>query len=210
MKLLFVLIFFLFSLSSCISEKICSDKDRGCSTQSLILSNFSAPSGIYLYASLNLYQGDLGKYGSALDLDEGAQNICAGSKIFASIINLGCSRVRPFVSTANVGISLFASLYGVPTTIPVRGARGDIIGPDWATFISSIPLMSLSDAGVTSEAFWTFSNSGGAYNSTDNCLDGTSTGAAGMSGDPFDVSATFYSLTAPACSTYQKVLCICY
>ncbi|WP_243396215.1 hypothetical protein [Leptospira hartskeerlii] len=191
------------------SSKVCSDQDKNCSIQEQIYSMISAPQGIYLYSTQATYQGNLAVYGSTFE--ESLHNICTTNRVFASIINSSCMNVLPLVSTSTNALYNFASLYGIPnsTAYPVRGARGDMIATSWTNIFSAL-LMTMEQAGVTSQPFWTFSNSGGVYNSADNCINGTSTGATGGIGSPTDATNVWLLSGAPVCSESHQIICICY
>ncbi|TGK44511.1 hypothetical protein [Leptospira andrefontaineae] len=205
--------FYLFSFlllfsNACMSSDVCSDTDKMCSTKELLFSIFSAPKGIYLYSTQS-YQGDLANYGSSFE--ESLQNICTINKLFSEITDLSCSNVLPVVSTSTHYMSNFPTDYGLPTgtDYPVRGPRGDIIATSWTNMFAGL-LISFEAAGVTSQKFWTFANGGGAYNSADNCIAGTNTGAAGAIGSPQDSGISWMIFGAPACSESHPIICLCY
>ncbi|MEI1279722.1 hypothetical protein V6Z05_15435 [Leptospira venezuelensis] len=191
------------------SSKVCSDHDKNCNIQEQILSMISAPQGIYLYTTQTSYRGNLAAYGSSLE--SSLHNICTSNRLFASIINTSCSNVLPVVSTATHSISNFPGDYGIPdnTNYPIRGARGEIIATSWTNLFPGL-LLSLQQAGVTSQSYWTFSNTGGAFNTADNCINGTSTGAAGAIGSPSDVTTSWLISGAPACTDSHPIICLCY
>lgn len=203
------LFFLILSSNACMSSKVCSDQDKNCSIQEQIYSLISAPQGIYLYATQTSYQGNLAAYGSTFE--NSLHNICTDNRIFASIINTSCMNVLPVVSTSTNALYNFTSLYSIPnnTSYPVRGARGGILASSWANIFSSL-FMTMEQAGVTSQPFWTFSNSGGVYNSADNCINGTDTGATGGVGSPTDATNVWLLSGAPACSESHPIICLCY
>ncbi|MGJ4786560.1 hypothetical protein [Leptospira koniambonensis] len=191
------------------SSKVCSDNDKNCSIQEQIYSIISAPQGIYLYTTQTSYQGNLAAYGSTLD--DSLHNICTTNRIFASMINTSCSNVLPVVSTSTSPMYNFGTLYSIPdnTSYPVRGSKGGIIANSWTNMFPSL-LMTLEQAGVTSQTFWTFANTGGTYNSADNCIDGTIVGAAGAIGSPTDNSTNWLLSGAPGCTESHPIICLCY
>lgn len=194
--------------NACMSSDVCSDTDRECNTKELLFSIFSTPKGIYLYSTQN-YQGDLAKYGSSLE--DSLQNICTSNKLFSEITDFTCSNVLPVVSTSTRYVSNFPTDYDLPdnTDYPVRGPRGDLLANSWSNFFAGT-LITLQEAGVISQTFWTFSNSGGIFNSADNCINGTNLGAAGATGSHQDITASWLLSGAPACSESHPILCLCY
>ncbi|PJZ75710.1 hypothetical protein [Leptospira neocaledonica] len=200
--------FLLLFSNACMSSDVCSDTDKVCNTKELLFSIFSTPKGIYLYPTQS-YQGDLAKYGSSIE--DSLQNICVSNKFFSPITDFSCSNVLPVVSTSTHPLSSFPTDYGLPdsTDYPVRGPKGDIIATSWTNIFPGL-LMTFEQASITSQTFWTFSNSGGAYNSTDNCINGTTTGAAGATGDPKDSFSAWMIGDAPACNEFHPIICLCY
>ncbi len=179
--------------------------------QAVILSYFTAPTGIYLYSTVGTYQGNLAAFGT--DLDSSLTNICRSNRILGQIINLTCMNILPFVSTTANPLNNFPTNYSVPVTnTPVRGARGDIIGTDWNQVFSTAPLVSAAEAGVILDEFWTFTGSIGSYDSTNNCATGTSAAntSTGRTGDPHNVTIGWFTNNTPGCDQFKKVLCICY
>ncbi|TGK62685.1 hypothetical protein EHQ27_19270 [Leptospira wolffii] len=200
------------SVSNCITSKVCSEQDRGCSLQASLVSFFSTPPGIYLYGSLNSYQGNVASLGP--DMFGGLRNICSGERILAQTVNLTCANVLPFASSDTLTLANYAAApnnFFLSTFGPVYGAKGEIISADWNSFISVAINRSLADSGVTSDEFWTFAASAGTYNGADNCTNGTDTGTLGTVGDPFSTVAGWYGgSTTPICSEAKKIVCICY
>ncbi|TGL35201.1 hypothetical protein EHQ52_12045 [Leptospira koniambonensis] len=205
LPILFLNIFY----GACISDKSCSDKDRSCNVIENILYLLPVPQGIYFYSTALSYQGNLAVYGSSLD--ESLLNICTNNRLFATTINTTCSNILPFVSTPTNGIPSFPGLFGVPdnTSYPIRGARGDIISNTWGNMFTSIQI-SLQQAGVISQAYWTFAGAGGGYNNTYNCTDGTDTGATGAIGSPVLTATSWLYETSAACSESHPIICLCY
>lgn len=101
--------------------------------------------------------------------------------------------------------------FSLDGTLPVRGARGELIFSTWDQVFASTPTLSMSQAGVTTEKFWTFATTGWAYSSS-SCLNGTlmDNGNLGVTGDPNDINLSWGSFVNETCDQYRKVLCICY
>ncbi|MGJ4744836.1 hypothetical protein ACQV5M_00620 [Leptospira sp. SA-E8] len=209
MKKSFYLFSFLLLFSNaCMSSDVCSDTDKSCNTKELLFSIFSTPKGIYLYSTQS-YQGDLAKYGSSLE--DSLQNICTSNKLFSNITDFSCSNVLPVVSTSTNALYNFATNYGLPnsTDYPVRGPKGDLLTTSWSNLFTSLAV-TLEAAGVTSQTFWTFSGSGGTYNSADNCSNGTDISFTGAIGSPTDSTSIWVNSGAPVCSESHPIICLCY
>ncbi len=202
---------FIFFLGSCISEKSCSDKDRSCNIQALLLSNVSAPQGIYLYSTQTRYQGDLAVHGSTFE--ESLQNICYDNRLLASTINFGCSNILPLVSTSTHPIGNFPTDYSLPdnTNYPIRGSRGEIMATSWNNLLSVGLSISFIKANVVYEKFWTFTATGGAFDSVGSCNSGTDTASIGDTASLIDLTSNWVLAGgAPACTESKPILCLCY
>ncbi|TGN03347.1 hypothetical protein EHR06_04890 [Leptospira dzoumogneensis] len=206
------LFFFLyFHSNACINAKTCSSEDRSCNFNEILYSYISVPPGIYLYSTQRSYQGNLAAYGSNLQLS--MMNICYEARSFAQIIS-NCSNILPFTHSDSSGISTYTTDFSLDGTLPVRGARGELIYSQWnlLTTFSTPPLLSMNQAGVTSELFWTFTGEG-VYTASDSCGNGQffDNGNTGVKGDPNSLNNDWTGLfDVDTCDMYRKVLCICY
>ncbi|MEI1279719.1 hypothetical protein V6Z05_15420 [Leptospira venezuelensis] len=208
---LFIPLLFAFFIQSCITEKTCSDKDRSCSTEGLILSLFTAPEGIYIYSTITSYQGNLSILGAGA-LDASLQQICSRDRLLASIIDFKCQSVAPLVSTTLVPANNLNSLY---STIPyngvsVRGPNGTLVSQEMSTLFAYDLKASLTSAGIEGGRYWSFSDGNGNYGAS--CSDGTDNSSTiGSVLDPTIVTqSNWFASQSPTCSQYHKVLCICY
>ncbi|WP_243396214.1 hypothetical protein [Leptospira hartskeerlii] len=206
---LFLLLAF-FSFNTCTEENVCSKEDRACSFTEILYSFIAPPPGIYIYSSFNSYQGDLANYGPTLF--DSLMNLCTANRIFAPIIS-SCMNVLPGVSSDLMSIDQY------PVNFPafdgdnliIRGSKGNIISRSFNWLIAIGPdVASLSNSGITTEEFWTFTAAGGGYSTS--CLDGLSksTGDNGTTGNPIDQSNTWVGANVATCDQYKKILCFCY
>lgn len=190
------------------SNKTCSSEDKSCSVNEILYSYISVPSGIYIYSTQKSYRGNLAVYGP--DLQISLMNICAEARFFAQTIS-NCGNTLPLTASPTSSASSYSTDFSLDGTLPVRGARGELIFNSWDQVFSSIPNVSMSQAGVTTEKFWTFATTGWAYASS-SCINGTVSDNAnvGITGDPNDINLSWGSFASDTCDNYRKVLCICY
>lgn len=218
-RLLLVIPFVIF-LPGCLSKETCSNQDRSCSVEAQVLSLFSAPEGIYLYPTTSTFDGNFVS-DSAL-LFNRLQSLCQEDRFLAPIISQTCGSVIPFVSTPDSNISDFTSAHSVPGTgVPVRGPFGAVLANSWGEFYFSSEnsiLVSLTDAGLGTENYWTFSDSSGFYISEGaygSCNGGTTNiadteQAYGYYGSPVSNTTGWVSESTTSCNTPMRVLCLCY
>ncbi|WP_246050725.1 hypothetical protein [Leptospira langatensis] len=197
------------------SEKTCSSQDRGCNAEQQVLSLFSAPSGVYIYPTSTSYQGNLSILGSGT-LDASLSVICERDRLLAPIVDLGCSKVAPMVSTSLVSFNAINTFYAdIPYTgTPVRGPKGTIIADDLSTLFSADLKVSLSTAGlgIGSQFYWTFSDGSGAY-ASDNCnngVDNTTIFNGAVGSTTLVTAGTWFNPTIASCIERHRVLCLCY
>ncbi|TGL61403.1 hypothetical protein [Leptospira sarikeiensis] len=211
---LFLILFFSFSLTECITDKTCSDEDRSCSVEALILSKFSAPSGIYVYSSSATYKGNLAILGTGT-LDASLHSICQNDRLLAPIIDQNCQSVAPLVSTSAVPANDLNLLYAdLPYNgVAIRGPFGALITQEMSTLFSSGDLqLSLSAAGLGDSLFWSFGTGNGGY-AADDCNGGTdsTSGSLGQLGSPKVVTqGSWFATDILSCSQSHRILCICY
>ncbi|TGK44510.1 hypothetical protein [Leptospira andrefontaineae] len=187
--------------------KTCSSEDKSCSFNEILYSYISVPPGIYMYSTQASYQGNLAAYGPNLQLS--LMNICAEARLFAQTIS-NCGNTLPFTSSDSSSLNTYVTDFSLDGTLPIRGARGELIFNTYNSLFASVPNLSMSQAGVTTEEFWTFST-GGSY-STSNCTNGVNfdNGDTGNIGDPNDTNLSWFSFGNRTCDQFKKVLCICY
>ncbi|MCR1794233.1 hypothetical protein AB3N61_12805 [Leptospira sp. WS58.C1] len=188
--------------------KTCSSEDKSCSANEILYSHISTPPGIYLYSTQKSFQGNLAAYGP--DLQISLMNICAEARLFAQTIS-NCGNVLPLTASPTSSVSSYTTDFSLDGTLPIRGARGELIYDQWNLILSSNPKLSMSEAGVTTEKFWTFATTGWGYASS-SCVNGTLSDNAnvGITGDPNDIGLSWPSFASDTCDQYRKVLCICY
>lgn len=107
-----------------------------------------------MYSTQASYQGNLAAYGPNLQLS--LMNICSEARLFAQTIS-NCGNVLPFTSSDSSSMNTYVTDFSLDGTLPVRGARGELIFDNWNLIFGSTPKLSMSQAGVTTEEFWTFS-----------------------------------------------------
>ncbi|EIE02989.1 hypothetical protein [Leptospira licerasiae] len=205
-----ILLLAFFSLSACAKENICSKEDRACSFTEIVYSYIAPPPGIYIYSSLDAYQGNLANYGPTLF--DSLMNLCVKDRIFAPIIS-SCANILPGVSSDLMSIDQY------PVNFPafdgdnfiIRGTKGNIVSRSFNWLIAIGPdVSSLSNSGITNEEFWSFTSPGGGYSAS--CLDGISnvSGDTGEIGSPTRQDNAWVGPTFATCDQYRKILCFCY
>ncbi|MGJ4744835.1 hypothetical protein ACQV5M_00615 [Leptospira sp. SA-E8] len=212
----FILFVFLYSslYYNCLSDKTCSDDDKSCSTQALLTSAFTVPNGIYIYSTLITYQGNLAAYGSTPEIS--GQNICRGEKLFSSLVNQFCTDVWAFVSTESVPLSSFASSFSAPIDLPVLGPTGLQLASTWDNFVlGSVNLdRSLSEAGLGTDDFWSFTGIPGGGLAANNCNIGAdnTNAVSGATGSSTSKNTDWLNPSAvtATCDTRHRVLCVCF
>lgn len=199
-----------FSLSACAEENICSKEDRSCSFTEILYSFIAPPPGIYIYSSLDSYQGDFVKYGPTLF--DSLMNLCVKDRIFAPIIS-SCGNILPGVSSDLMSIDQYPANFPAfdGDNLTIRGSRGNIVSRSFNWLIAIGPdVSSISNSEITNEEFWTFTSAGGGYAAS--CLDGLSNAAGdtGVIGSPADKNNTWLATNITSCDQYKKILCFCY
>ncbi|EPG64383.1 hypothetical protein EHQ27_19275 [Leptospira wolffii] len=199
-------------LPNCLSEKTCSNQDRSCSLEANLASILFSPPGIYLYSTLNTYQGNLA---NSIVLDTNLSIICTNERLFAPITS-SCSNLAPFVSTSFAPMSAITGFYiDFPTTgVPLRGPFGTILADDFNSVFTTDLKSTMSDAGLGTGLFWTFGDANGGYGGTTatTCADGTdNTTGTGAAGSPLNsASTTWFGSSLVNCVDTYRLLCMCY
>lgn len=137
-----------------------------------------------------------------------------------SCVNSGppnsCTTVIALVSFDGDAIKDFGTHYGVPMIgVPLVSTEDKPIANDLKTFLNpEFQTVSLLSAGVLSsgEKWWSFSTADGAYDTTDNCLNGQ-TSEADKFGSVGLAEATDGKRVAggtASCTETHRMLCICF
>ncbi|MCR1794232.1 hypothetical protein [Leptospira sp. id769339] len=199
---------------NCLSDKTCSDEDKSCSSQALLTSILSVPNGIYIYSTINTYQGNLAAYGSGPEI--GGQNICKGEKLFSSLVNQFCPDVWAFISSESVPLFTFTNAFSVPSNLPIYGPTGILISDTWEDFVLGevSPKQPLSSSGLGDGDFWTFSTIGGGL-AGDNCNAGSDNTSEffGAVGSPSTKNNDWINPggeSFSSCDSRYRVLCVCF
>ncbi|TGK44512.1 hypothetical protein [Leptospira andrefontaineae] len=209
-----LILFFYVLMSGCITDKTCSDEDRTCSIKATLTSLlFSAPDGIYMYATNTSYTGNLAILGPG-SIDSSLNFICGQQRLFSNIIDTKCSKYAPLVSTSLVSASSLNAFYSdLPVlSVPIRGPSGTIIGPDYSTLFAVDLNITLQGAGLGSQTFWSFGdgNGGGGLETCLNGDDGTSSSLGQIGNTLVYTQGSWFSTDSRSCSETHKVLCLCY
>ncbi|TGL35203.1 hypothetical protein EHQ52_12055 [Leptospira koniambonensis] len=199
-----------FSLSACAKESTCSKEDRSCSVTEILYSFIAPPPGIYIYSSLNSYQGDFAKYGSSLF--DGLMNLCVKDRLLAPIIS-SCGNILPGVSSDLMSIDQYPANFPAfdGDNLTIRGSKGNTVSRSFNWLIAIGPdVTSLSNSEIINEEFWTFTSAGGGYSGS--CIDGLSkaVGDTGEVGNPTTQSNIWLGANIATCEQYRKILCFCY
>ncbi|EMK00917.1 putative lipoprotein [Leptospira sp. B5-022] len=213
-RILFVIFFYIFA-SGCLSDKTCSDQDRSCSPKATLMNLlFSAPEGIYMYASNTSFNGKLTVLGPG-SLDSSLNFLCGQERIFSNIIDTKCSKYAPLVSTTLVSASSLNALYAdLPTTgVPIRGPFGTQISLDFANLFTVNLDVTLEAGGLGNQTFWSFGDGNGDA-AADNCNNGEDDGALSTLGQigntQVSTQGSWFATDIRSCAQPHKILCLCY
>ncbi|MEC8395654.1 MAG: hypothetical protein VX003_12420, partial [SAR324 cluster bacterium] len=83
-----------------------------------------------------------------------------------------------------------------------------LIAENWSDLLGGSIYMSLKSAGITTESWWSFSSANGNWDSSKNCIGGTSTSDQGMVGSPDSISSAWLSWTNRSCANSYALICI--
>ncbi len=171
----------------------------------------TADTGKITVFTAGLRTGNLVSSGSSSprsDLDA----VCSAART-ADFPGLACGNVRALISlSASDAIRNFPAKYNIPTKGEVVSTTGSLIGYRWADILDGTVLMSLLDAGISSQSWWSGSNADGSYNSEDTC-DGWTDGSSGYEGNTGlhnAVDGSWLEGTERNCNNQLELLCICW
>ncbi len=123
---------------------------------------------------------------------------------------LPCLNVRAFISIdAGDDIAGMPANYSIPTGRKIIGPTGIQIGDNWADLFDGTIDITLSDASIASDNWWSGSLSNGHIDSSNYCGGWTTTGEHGQSGI-YDNPDKWIEGNTPSCSTAKVVLCVCW
>ena len=165
---------------------------------------------IYM-SSVGPYSGDLSTPTSAsvrTDID----TLCGVTAAAAKVAAQPCLNKRAFISISSTDdIAGMPKNFGIPTDKKIVGPTGIQISANWAGLLDGNIDVTLSDAGIASDHWWSGSTSSGIYNSSvDNCTGWTSTGSKGQAGKSNMTDASWMEGEVPSCNASRYVLCVCW
>ena len=94
-----------------------------------------------------------------------------------------CNSAKPSGTSQGYAFASFSSteeIQDLPNTanlntnLNIKSSSGKLIAENWTDLLDGSIYMSLESAGVTTNSWWSFSNSNGSFDSTNNCSNGTS------------------------------------
>ena len=169
---------------------------NGANPQDLNFVNSGANSNI-LY-SYGLNTGDIGPKSSADTLCNSAKPLgTSQGYAFASFSTT--EEIQDLPTTANLNINL-----------NVRSTNGRLVATNWTDLLDGSISMSLESAGVATAEWWSFSNSNGIFDSTNNCSNGTSNSVSvdGATGRDYSISSGWIDSSNRSCDSSKLLLCI--
>jgi hypothetical protein len=168
---------------------------------------------VFLFPA-GLFQGNIALPTTASvrhDIDD----LCMQSRL-DNYPDMHCLNVRAFISINSTDdIAGMPANFGLPTDRKIIGPTGITVVDYWADLLDGSLDMTLSDAGVSSDHWWSGSLSDGSYDSANNCSGWTSTGSnvlssKGRSGKADKLDDSWIEGESPNCSATRMVLCTCW
>jgi len=165
--------------------------------------------GHYRVPAIILYDAGVATGGN-LGGRAGADNTCQTSANRPA----GRLNVRAFISVdANDEVRDMPANYGVPTNVPIQSLRGTGIANDWADLLDASIPVTLENAGVTSDFWWSGSQADGSLFPNDaDCLNWTSADMfeAGWAGFWNATDLDWMDGQALGCGYPGRLLCLGY
>lgn len=147
----------------------------------------------------------------AVTARESADALCS-SAMLSSYPTLPCLNVRAFISVdSGDDIAGMWDNFSIPIDRKIVGPTGIQIGGNWADLLDDEIDVSLSEAGIATDHWWSGSLSNGTFDSSNNCGEWTSTsekGRTGLHDQPDD--RWIQSSSNPNCDASRIVLCVCW
>jgi hypothetical protein len=177
---------------------------------------------VYLF-SAGLFTGDLVNYtpGSSektmttlavVPVRDMIDDLCAYARD-QDYPTLPCLNVRAFISVSSDDeIADMPGLYGIPTTRRVIGPGGERIAADWWDLFDGSIEMTLAQAGIAGESWWSGSDDEGRYMDGHSC-DGWTGGyntSSGMSGVQNQTDFRWIEFNDRNCNNPLALLCACW
>lgn len=164
---------------------------------------------IYMF-SVGPYTGDLADPKSGT-VRESIDSLCGAAAKTANTYAPPCLKKRAFISISSADdIAAMPTKYGIPVTRRIIGPTGTQIGDKWDDLLDGTIDVTLSDAGIASDHWWSGSLSSGIYDSVDNCTGWTSTSTKGQAGKFNKTDASWLEGETPNCDAARLVLCVCW
>jgi len=136
--------------------------------------------------------------------------LCASVKS-SSYPALPCLNVRAFISISDSDdIAGMPANFSVPSGRRVIGPGGIQIVESWASLLDGTIDVSLADAGVSTDHWWSGSLSDGTFDADNNCGGWTSVSEKGQSGLINKTDSNWIEGNTPNCDASRAVLCVCW
>lgn len=143
---------------------------------------------------------------------ENIDDLCAYAKNH-DYPTLPCLNVRAFISiSSDDEIADMPDLYGIPTGRRIIGPGGDRIAADWWDLFDGSIDMTLAQAGIAGDQWWSGSDDAGRYldgNSCEGWNVGTSA-SSGMSGAHNQYNSRWLEFNDRNCNNPLSLLCACW
>lgn len=165
---------------------------------------------IYL-SSVGPYTGDLADP-KAASVREEIDSLCSAAAKMARTKALPCLNKRAFISIdPGDDIAGMPANFGIPRNRRIIGPTDIQIADNWADLLDGDIDVTLFDAGIVPDQWWSGSTSGGVYDiSVDNCTGWTSTSRKGQAGNHEKTDDAWIQGNTPDCDAARYVLCVCW
>ena len=172
---------------------------------------------IYMF-SAGLYAGDLQSAATssakvaavAVSMRDTIDGLCDTAKT-SSYPALPCLNVRAFISISDSDdIAGMPANFSVPSGRRIISPGGMQIVESWASLLDGTIDVSLADAGVSTDHWWSGSLSDGTFDADNNCGGWTSLSEKGQSGLYNKTDSKWIEGNTPNCDASRYVLCVCW
>ncbi len=177
---------------------------------------------VYLFTA-GKYNGDLAYQASSIASETEAlpvvvptrdtiDNLCVNARA-DNYSWLPCSNVRAFISVSDSDeIAGMPELHGIPANKRIIGSSGVEIAESWADLLDGSIAVTLKEAGIANDQWWSGSDNGGRYLADNSCggwTDGTNS-STGMSGAHNRSNLEWIESAARNCNNQLDLLCSCW
>ncbi len=170
---------------------------------------------VYMFPA-GSYNGNLvaaataGSKHAAVPVRDTIDELCVNAKTSA-YPTLPCLNVRALISISNSDdIAGMPANFSVPTSRKIIGHTGMQIGDTWADLLDGTIDMTLSDANISSDHWWSGSLSDGTFDVDNNCSGWTSASDKGQAGFHNQAGSNWIEGNTPNCDANRVVLCVCW